>query len=98
MAVTRDRRVVRVLVSGRVQGVGYRAWTVSTATGLGLEGWVRNLRDGRVEAVFAGAADVVARMIDACSAGPRAARVAAVEVADRADEASGPGFRTLPTA
>ena len=92
-----DRRVVRVFVSGRVQGVGYRAWTAAKADELGLAGWVRNLRDGRVEAIFAGPADVVARMVDACRGGPRLARVDALEVAEARDDALGLGFQTRPT-
>lgn len=62
--------VVRhVTIRGRVQGVGYRAWVDHEARARNLEGWVRNLRDGRVEAVFAGAEDVVAAMI--CGVPPR---------------------------
>lgn len=95
--MTGGRRVVRVVVSGRVQGVGYRAWTGAKATEFGLHGWVRNLRDGRVEAVFAGPADVVARMIDACRSGPRLARVDALDVIEAPGEETGPGFRTRPT-
>jgi acylphosphatase len=73
--------VVRhVLVRGRVQGVGYRAWVEEEALRLGLEGWVRNRRDGAVEAVFSGADDVVAQMIEACRRGPSPARVDAVDI------------------
>ncbi|HZC56283.1 MAG TPA: acylphosphatase [Xanthobacteraceae bacterium] len=64
-----------VLVRGRVQGVGYRAWTEYTALERGLQGWVRNRRDGCVEAVFIGSDDVVAAMIEACRNGPASARV-----------------------
>jgi len=68
--------VVRhVTVKGRVQGVGYRAWVDHEARARDLEGWVRNLRDGSVEALFAGAEDVVAAMIAACRRGPSLARV-----------------------
>lgn len=77
-----ERRTVHVFVSGRVQGVGYRAWTEATARTAGLDGWVRNRRDGRVEAVFSGPAGEVARMIEACRKGPRLARVDGVAVAD----------------
>ena len=91
------RRIAHVLVSGRVQGVGYRAWTDAKARDLGLDGWVRNLVDGRVEAVFAGPPDTVARMIDSCRSGPRLARVDALHVADTVDPVE-PGFRCLPTA
>lgn len=73
-------RTVQVRIEGRVQGVGYRLWTQRTAVGLGLRGWVRNRRDGSVEAVFQGEAADVAAMIAACKDGPRAAQVATVNV------------------
>jgi acylphosphatase len=66
---------VRVIISGRVQGVGYRAWTVHTASELGLRGWVRNRNDGTVEAVFSGEDDIVFQMIERCKDGPMMARV-----------------------
>jgi acylphosphatase len=69
----------RVLIRGRVQGVGYRAFVQCTALDRGLEGWVRNRRDGSVEAVFAGPAATVAQMADACRRGPPGARVDAVD-------------------
>lgn len=59
----------RVFVSGRVQGVGYRMSTWEVANDLGLNGWVRNLRDGRVEAVFEGTQGVVKEMINWCQKG-----------------------------
>jgi acylphosphatase len=95
-------RIVRVRISGRVQGVGFRAWTVEEASFRSLRGWVRNLRKGAVEAVFAGDADRVEEMIAACRQGPAHARVLAVEVSD-ADEAMARlagdrRFRQLPTA
>ena len=68
-----------VTIRGRVQGVGYRAWVEDEATARGLEGWVRNRRDGSVEAIFAGASDVVTGMIAACRRGPYSARVDAVQ-------------------
>ena len=71
----------RIVVRGRVQGVGYRAWTEDTAILNGLDGWVRNRRDGAVEAVFAGSAEAVDAMIDACRRGPESARVEAVDAA-----------------
>src|SRR5258708_21265527 len=67
-----------VTIGGRVQGVGYRAWVEDRARAHGLEGWVRNLRDGSVEAVLAGPADAVAEMIALCRRGPSSARVDAV--------------------
>lgn len=72
--------VVRhVMIRGRVQGVGYRDFTERAALSRGLAGWVRNRRDGAVEAVFAGPADVVAAVIEACRRGPPGARVDAIE-------------------
>ena len=68
-----------VVVRGVVQGVGYRAFVEHEALRSGLEGWVRNRRDGTVEAVFSGADDVVATVIEACRRGPSAARVEAVD-------------------
>jgi acylphosphatase len=69
-----------VFISGRVQGVGYRYATVDTASQLGLTGWVRNLPDSRVEAVFEGAKVVVEEMIRWCHIGPPAAVVKNVVV------------------
>ena len=68
-----------VVIRGRVQGVGYRAWTEVTALERGLEGWVRNRRDGSVEAVFSGSEDDVAAMIAQCRRGPPGARVDAID-------------------
>ena len=64
-----------VVIRGRVQGVGYRAWTEITALERGIEGWVRNRRDGSVEALFIGPKDEVAAMIEDCRSGPPGARV-----------------------
>lgn len=68
-------KAVHAIISGRVQGVWYRAWTCRTAAELGLAGWVRNRRDGTVEAVFAGEESRVERMLAACRDGPPQARV-----------------------
>jgi acylphosphatase len=65
----------RVMIRGRVQGVGYRAWVEHEARRFGLRGWVRNRCDGSVEAVFEGADDVVAAMIASCRQGPPSSRV-----------------------
>ena len=83
---------VRVVISGRVQGVWFRAWTMQEATARGLDGWVRNRTDGTVEAVFQGAPEAVDEMVAACRQGPPAARVTAVNVFADA-EPVGPGFR-----
>src|SRR5450756_751841 len=71
-----NERIIRhVTMHGRVQGVGYRAFVEHEALRRGIEGWVRNRRDGSVEAVLAGDADAVAAMIEACRRGPMGARV-----------------------
>ena len=91
-----DVVTVHVRIEGRVQGVGYRAWTASEAIARGLGGWVRNRSDRSVEAVFSGPRPVVEAMIAACSHGPPAARVRGVH-AKPADAPDDPGFRMLPT-
>lgn len=74
-----DEHVRRhVFVSGRVQGVTYRASTRRAANERGVDGWVRNLADGRVEAVFEGPADDVESLVEWCHDGPSRARVEAV--------------------
>src|SRR4051812_44394178 len=67
---------------------GYRLWATRTAENLGLRGWVRNRRDGSVEALATGAPEAVADFIEACRQGPRAAEVSEVTVADAADDRS----------
>ena len=74
--------VRHVIVHGRVQGVGFRAFVEKAANEHDLEGWVRNRRDGSVEAVLAGRPDVVETVIAALRIGPRAARVEAADVED----------------
>jgi acylphosphatase len=69
----------QVVIRGEVQGVGYRAWVEHQARTHGLEGWVRNRKDGSVEALFAGPADAVSGMIAQCRRGPSLAKVEAVE-------------------
>jgi acylphosphatase len=92
-----DRKTVRVRIEGRVQGVGFRVWVERVAVDLGLEGWVRNRRDGGVEAVFAGPAQAVDAMIGSCHEGPRGAHVSLVKVLDEPTEAP-KGFEVRPTA
>ena len=70
---------MRVVIHGRVQGVWYRGWLESNAAELGLSGWVRNRRDGTVEALLIGAGGKVEDMIRRCANGPPAARVDQVE-------------------
>ena len=71
-----------VVVTGRVQGVWFRAWTRAQAQALGVTGWVRNRADGSVEAVLAGSDTAVKALITALHEGPPAARVEDVQVAD----------------
>jgi acylphosphatase len=89
-------------IRGRVQGVGYRYWLEQQARARGLEGWVRNRRDGKVEALFAGPPDVVSGMIVSCRRGPSSARVDAVEEEPADADAlrlrrPGERFSVLPT-
>lgn len=91
-----DQRSVRVRIEGRVQGVGYRYWTERVAGDLGLDGWVRNRRDGAVEALFAGSPDDVAEMLERCRDGPPAAQVTSVTILEEDGTASA-GFEVLPT-
>jgi acylphosphatase len=93
-----SEQAVRLSILGRVQGVWYRAWTVREAEARGLRGWVRNRRDGSVEAVLVGPAAAVEAMIEACRKGPPAARVDEVLVTDTAPTDVGAGFEQLPTA
>lgn len=69
----------RVFIRGRVQGVGYRDWTRRAARDRGIEGWVRNRKDGSVEALMAGTPEAVAEMIGACRVGPLNAVVESIE-------------------
>jgi len=75
-----DRVRAHVFVSGRVQGVYYRASTRDRAREAGVDGWVKNLDDGRVEAVFEGPERAVDEMVEWCRTGSRAARVENVEL------------------
>ncbi|GAB0117529.1 acylphosphatase [Acidisoma sp. 7E03] len=84
----------RLVISGHVQGVGYRAWAADYAQAHGIDGWVRNRPDGAVEALISGTADAVEEMARACRRGPRLAQVTTIaeEIADPPAE---PGFRIL---
>ena len=92
-----DGRTVHVVITGRVQGVGYRAWLEAEAMGLELDGWVRNRRDGSVEAMLSGDPLIVAEMLAACEEGPPAAVVEKVAVEDTTRGLANEGFRVLPT-
>ncbi len=75
-----DRTRVHVFVSGDVQGLGFRQAIADKADEQGVAGWVRNLRDGRVEAVLEGPRDEVYRVVGLCRAGPKGAKVSNVQV------------------
>ena len=79
------RKAIQLLIAGRVQGVGYRAWTKRTAESLGLFGWVRNLTDGRVEIHAEGDAEALKALTAACKQGPSYAEVLHVQIAERPD-------------
>jgi acylphosphatase len=89
-------RTVRIRISGRVQGVGFRAWVQQTGIELALIGWVRNRRDGTVEAMLAGDPDDVAEMLRRCRAGPRGALVSGVAILQEGEQPPG-GFEVLDT-
>jgi acylphosphatase len=93
-------RTVHVTIHGRVQGVGFRAWIHHQAELHGLKGWVRNRRDGSVEAVFSGPEDLVEIMLKACREGPRGAVVERVEevASGQDDMAPAKGFEVRATA
>lgn len=84
----------RLIVAGRVHGVGFRAWVVYKARELGLDGWVRNRADGTVEVLIAGDTAAVEEMARLCRRGPRMAEVTSIdeELADTPEE---PGFRQV---
>jgi len=93
----------RVLIQGRVQGVGFRDFVERAALRHGVQGWVRNRRDGSVEAVFAGTPEAVVAVIAACQHGPGASRVDRIDEApagpdDVAQRYTGELFSVLPTA
>ena len=87
-----------VFVSGRVQGVGFRYSTYHVARQLGLTGWVRNLADGRVEAVFQGDPDTIQRMLAWCRHGPPGSFVENLDVAWDESANGSAEFRVEPTA
>jgi len=95
--------ICHVVIRGRVQGVGFRDWTQRAALARGVDGWVRNRRDGMVEAVFSGDPATVSKLLADCQAGPPAARVETIEelaaaVDDLALRRPGERFSVLPTA
>jgi len=84
----------RVIIAGRVQRVGYRDWLVAEASSLGVAGWVRNLPDGTVEALVAGARPAVEELLRRCRRGPRHAEVSSI-VEELAEMPEFPDFRRL---
>lgn len=92
------KRTVRLHIAGRVQGVGYRDFVRTEAEARTLKGWVRNRRDGTVEALVSGAPESVDEFIAACWRGPPAARVADIQVESLDDAELPAGFAIRPTA
>lgn len=90
------KRTVHIQIEGHVQGVSFRAWTEARANELGLSGWVRNRRDGWVEALFSGPEQTVEEMLSLCDEGPSAARVERVKVLGEGGD-SPTGFHIRPT-
>ncbi|MCW5635600.1 MAG: acylphosphatase [Rubrivivax sp.] len=96
--MTQPATVQHLVIHGRVQGVGYRWAMVEQAAQLGLRGWVRNRRNGTVEAVVAGPAEAVQRMIEWARRGPRGAAVSRVDAQPAEDDGTFEGFEQRPTA
>lgn len=94
-----ERTSILCIIHGRVQGVGYRAWAEKNARKLELHGWVRNLSDGTVEALFSGPAPNVRMMLERCRKGPLAAKVNHIDTRPWDSAAPLPeAFMQLPTA
>ncbi len=91
-----ETKSIRVMISGRVQGVGYRAWCSKRAAALGLSGWVRNRKSGDVEAVLSGTADAVEAMVADLWEGPSFSSVSAVKIVEEVARVTG-SFEFRPT-
>ena len=96
------RTIRHLIIHGRVQGVGFRAWAEGTADRLGVEGWVRNRRSGEVEMVVSGSPQAVVAMVEACRQGPSFAHVTRIEERDAPEDelrlrGAETGFAGLPT-
>ncbi len=89
-------KALRIIISGRVQGVFFRDWTVRTASELNLDGWVRNRSEGTVEALIVGPEDDVDKLVKACYVGPPAAKVDNIEITP-AQGITKKGFIQKPT-
>jgi acylphosphatase len=90
------RAAVRLQIEGRVQGVGFRWWTVRQAQALGVAGWVRNRRDGSVEVLAIGEPKALEALIDACGRGPAGSEVRALTQSPAEDDGS-TGFEERAT-
>jgi acylphosphatase len=90
---TMEKKRVRVWVEGRVQGVAFRFYTRDTAIREGVSGWVRNLADGRVEAVFEGEAESVDRVVSWCRRGSPGSHVDLVTAEEETPQGEPGGFR-----
>lgn len=91
-------KAVHARITGRVQGVFYRAWTETEANKRGLKGWVRNRTDGSVEALFAGDPEQVDDMLNACRSGPPSARVEDIAATEAEADEAPDQFEQRPTA
>ncbi len=87
---------MRLIIEGRVQGVGYRWWAVREAAALGLDGWVRNLRGGKVELLAMGDSSALQRLAELCHEVPPAAEVLRVDRSPADDDGSA-GFQERAT-
>jgi acylphosphatase len=97
-----EHRVTLAVIKGRVQGVGFRAWVQHQAERCGVQGWVRNRRDGSVEAVFAGSSEAVEAMLKVCYQGPPGSHVEGPDARDvsealLAERPGGSGFAIIAT-
>ncbi len=97
-----EHRITLAVIKGRVQGVGFRAWAQHQAERHGLQGWVRNRRDGSVEAVFAGPLEAVEAMLKVCHQGPPGSHVESLDACEvsevvLAERPSGSGFAIVAT-
>jgi acylphosphatase len=90
------QQAVRLIIRGRVQGVGFRWWARAEARRLDLRGWVRNREDGTVELAAAGPPAAIEALIEACRRGPEAAQVRSVDRVAAQDDGS-EGFEARPT-
>jgi acylphosphatase len=91
-----DTTIFRLRITGKVQGVGFRAWAMNEAASRGLAGWVRNRRDGSVEILVAGPDAAVQSMLGACTQGPDFASVSKIDIHNET-EVPPAGFSRKPT-